>query len=309
MLGWRNLRAQVRELKPDVIFIPNAAWFDAGGIPTVCMLRNMEAVLVPFGDNPLGVGLKNLLRSRAAGKACRRATRVIAVSRFVRDFLVHRWRLDERKIGVVHHGVDRAVPEDQMRSPHSPDAGEVGPFWFTAGSLLPYRGLEDVIRAMGSRPAEENLLVAGQAVYSDAYKLSMQKLARTCGVAHRIRWVGYLDRRQMAWCFHRALGFVMTSRLEACPNLALEAMSYGCPSIATTCPPMPEIFGDAALYYQPDYPDELAAKMDQVHRMSDAERHRLHDAVLARAETFGWAAAADKTIRQLQTAIEDGERE
>ena len=80
-------------------------------------------------------------------------------------------------------------------------------------------------------------------------------------------------------------------------------------SIATTCPPFPEIFDDAALYYQPDYPDELAAKMDQVHRMSDAERRRCHDAVLARAETFGWAAAADKTIRQLRKAIEDGGRE
>ncbi len=307
LMGWRGLRAQIRELKSDVIFIPNAAWFNAGEIPTVCMLRNMEAVLAPFGDNPLGVGLKNLLRSRIARRAFRKATRVIAVSQFVRDFLVNRWGLPERKIGVVYHGVDSAVPVDQMHPPESLGDGEVAPFWFTAGSLLPYRGLEDMIRALAvriRRGVEENLLIAGAPVYSEAYKSSMQKLAQTCGVADRIRWVGYLHRREMAWCFRKGLGFVMTSRLEACPNLALEAMSYGSVSIATTCPPFPEVFGEAAIYYRPGDSDELAAKLEQLHQMSGEDRDRHRGAALARAETFSWAVAADRTIGQLQAAIE-----
>ena len=190
LTGWRGLRGQIHELKPDVVFIPNAAWFDAGEIPTVCMLRNMEAVLAPFGDNPLGVGLKNLLRSCIARRAFRKAKRVIAVSQFVRDFLVNRWSISEQKIGVVYHGVDSAISVDQMRTPESLGDSEVGSFWFTAGSLIPYRGLEDIIRALAvriQRGAKENLLIAGEPVYSETYKSSMQKLAQTCGVADRIR--------------------------------------------------------------------------------------------------------------------------
>ena len=307
LIGWRGLRGQIRELKPDVVFIPNAAWFDAGEIPTVCMLRNMEAVLAPFGDNPFGMGLKNLLRSCIARRAFRKATRIIAVSQFVRDFLVNRWGFPERKIGVVHHGVDSAVPVDQMHPPGSLGDGEVGPFWFTAGSLLPYRGLEDIIRALAIRTrrgAEENLLIAGEPVYSETYKSNMQKLARTCGVADRVRWVGYLDRREMAWCLRKGLGFVMTSRLEACPNLALEAMSYGSLSIATTCPPMPEVFDEAAMYYRSGDSDELAAKLEQLHQMSDEDSNLRRAAALALAETFSWAVTADRTIGQLQAAIE-----
>ena len=307
LMGWRNLRGQIRELKPDVVFIPNAAWFNAGEIPTVCMLRNMEAVLAPFGDNPFGVGLKNLLRSRIARRAFRKATRIIAVSQFVRDFLVSRWSIPERKIGVVHHGVDSAIPVDQMHPPESLGDGKVAPFWFTAGSLLPYRGLEDIIRALASRiqrGAEENLLIAGEPVYSETYKSNLQTLVQTCGVADRIRWVGYLDRREMAWCFRNGLGFVMTSRLEACPNLVLEAMSFGALSVATTCPPMPEVFGEAGMFYRPGDSDELAAKLEQLHQMSDEDRDHHREVAIARAETFSWTATADRTIAQLQAAIE-----
>ena len=63
-------------------------------------------------------------------------------------------------------------------------------------------------------------------------------------------WAGQLTEPEMAWCFGHCEAFVMTSRAEACPNVALEAMSHGCRVVSTSQPPMPEFFGEAAAYYR-----------------------------------------------------------
>ncbi len=298
------LKKQIRVLKPDVVFIPNAAWFDTGGIPTVCMVRNTEALLKPFGDNPLRVGLKNLLRMRAAWLACQKSTRIIAVSNFVREILVDRWELSPGRIGVVYHGVAAAVPDDQTRRPDKlPDVDK--PFWFSAGSFIPYRRYEDVVRAFASRVAagcDERLVLAGGPVYSDAYLKSIVALANELGVGPRVCRLGYVDAMQMVWCFRNSLGFIMSSQLEACPNLVLEALANGAVSISSTHPPMPEIYGSTAVFYQAGQADSLQQAMDGVAAMSPEDRRRAQQAARTRAGEFSWPVTAGRTIEQLQLA-------
>jgi glycosyltransferase involved in cell wall biosynthesis len=303
LFRFRSLRRKIRASKPDVVFIPNAAWFDTGGIPTVCMVRNTEAILQPFGDNPWRVGLKNVLRAHVARRACRRSTRIIAVSNFVREILVDRWMLPPEKIGVVYHGVS-APPEEEVRRPDTMFDGDK-PFWFSAGSFIPYRGYEDAIRALAVRVGQghdENLVLAGGLVYSDAYRRRTEALAEELGVASRVRRLGYIRAGRMAWCFRESLGFLMTSRLEACPNLALEALANGAVSISTTHPPMPEIFGTTATQYQAGEIDSLTRAMRHVATMPPSERQAARQAARDRAKEFSWTITADRTIEQLQLA-------
>ncbi len=249
--GLKTLKARIRELRPDVVFIPTAAWFDTGDIPTVCMVRNTEPILLPFGDNPLREGFKNAIRARAARSACRRSTRVIAVSQFVRELVVDRWRIPANRVGVVYHGVAEATQPAEQQKPAAMVGQNVERFWFTAGSLLPYRGLEDIILALATRrSAGEYLLVAGKGVYSDDYQNRMKRLAERYGLADRVIWLGHRPAAELSWCYANCLGFVMTSQIEACPNVVLEALSHGCACVSTKCSPMPEFFRDTANYYE-----------------------------------------------------------
>ena len=103
-----SLRARLAALSPDVVFVPTARWIDCGSIPVVVMVRNMEPIVTPLKGNPIAEGI-NVARAFEARRACRRSRRVIAVSNYVRDVLRARWQLDERKIGVVYHGVERSA--------------------------------------------------------------------------------------------------------------------------------------------------------------------------------------------------------
>ena len=130
------------------------------------MIRNMEPLARPIAGNRLIDMAKNLGRAYAAWQACRHASRVIAVSNYVRDFLIHTWHVPAERLGVVYHGVDS--PRQGAFMPTPANLGGLGPqpFLFTAGSIRPARGLEDLVDALGTLATAQGfrppLVVAGE---------------------------------------------------------------------------------------------------------------------------------------------------
>jgi glycosyltransferase involved in cell wall biosynthesis len=301
---FRELRKSVAALAPDVVFIPTARVLRVGRVPVVSMIRNMEPLEVPFGGNGLIEGVKNVARARLARHSARRSDRVIAVSNHVRDFLVGRWHVPEERIGVVYHGIDPADPLEPSRPPALETLGDA-PFLFTAGSIRPARGLEDVIQALASLPAEVKLVIAGTVDRgAEHYARDMRELARVHGVGSRVIWAGHLDHRAMSWCFRRAAFFVMTSRAEACPNIVLEAMTEGAASISTDHPPMPEFFGDSALYYRERDAGALARRLAEGFAAAESTLQELRQRARARAGAFTWEATARATLTELRRALD-----
>jgi glycosyltransferase involved in cell wall biosynthesis len=224
---------------------------------------------------------------------------VIAVSRHVRDFLTQHWHIPGERIGTVYHGIDRPG-YDQPAEPLTPER-----FLFTAGSIRPARGLEDVIEAMAELPDDLHLVIAGAVDRgAEHYAARMRNLAERKQLSSRIRWAGQLDAASMSWCFRNAAAFVMTSRAEACPNIVLEAMANGAVSVSTSHPPMPEFFGDSVFYYYFERdPRHLAVQLRHVLEMPESEREQWRDAARARVARFTWEATARATVAELQRAI------
>ncbi len=293
-LGFPRLATRVRAWRPDVVFVPTARWIDAGA-PAVVMVRNME----PFVDQPAGSPARWLRRqamARVARRAAQRAARVVAVSRFVADHVQAAWRIPAGRVGVVYHGVDRVRPATD------PPGGLAGRrFLLAAGSLLPYRGLEDAIGALArlDRPDDAEVILAIAGSGSADYQAQMDSLARTLGVQRRVRWLGQLQAPELAWAYESCAAFLMTSRVEACPNTALEAMAQGAVCISTECRPMPEFFETGASYYTAGDVDGLTARIRSALALSTAERRTVRDTAAGRAGHFCWEETVARTVDQL----------
>ena len=301
--GFAWVRRRIAETQPDVVFIPTARKISVGGLPVVTMVRNMEPLLVPFQGNAPLECLKNVARYVSAWRACQGVARVIAVSRHVRDFLVSRWRLPDERVGVVYHGVDSVTGQTEARCPAALSDGGTRRFLFTAGSIRPARGLEDVLRALPEiRRSQPDLrLCIGGAPTSDArgYAERMRELVRTLGLGDNVVWLGHLGRSEMAWCFGHCEAFVMTSRAEACPNTLLEAMAHGSGIVSTECAPMPEFAGECALYYRPGDAAMLAACVAVEMTGDPAGRSGRRARARALVARFTWDKTAEQTIEQL----------
>jgi glycosyltransferase involved in cell wall biosynthesis len=304
--GFRSLRDRIGALAPDVVFIPTARWIDCGPVPAVVMVRNMEPIVVPLQGNPPAEAMKNLARAFEAKRACRRSQRVVAVSGYVRDVLRDRWHIDEGKIGVVYHGVDPA--RGSGRRPASLARVDDRPFVFTAGSIRPARGLEDLVSALSHAKRTggfmPTVVIAGEVSPGGAgYRRRLERSVVAAGVDDRIVWAGALDRQEMAWCFSQCLAFVMTSRVEACPNVVLEAMSYRCACVSVDLPPMPEFFGTAALYYPAGNGAALAGQLTDTQAANGSDAARLRQDAERRASQFAWTTTAERTVAELEKVL------
>jgi glycosyltransferase involved in cell wall biosynthesis len=305
LIGYRHLRAGVGEMEPHVVFIPTARWLNFGAVPTVAMVRNMEPLVAPVDGNGPSDIVRNLARRQAARTACRRATRVIAVSESVRHFLMSEWGVSEDKVGVVYHGVTPVTPSaDEIPVALSQDPTQ--PFIFAAGSIRPARGLEDAVvalRQLRDLQIRCSLVVAGQPSTSTrAYQRRISTLARELGVADLLTWAGQLRRSEMAWCFRHSLLFVTTSRMEACPNTLLEAMSFGCLCVASDVPPMREFLGSLGVYYSPGDGIQLARRLAELVAASHGSIWRTRRAVAERALEFSWERTVQGTVVELARA-------
>jgi glycosyltransferase involved in cell wall biosynthesis len=98
------------------------------------------------------------------------------------------------------------------------------------------------------------------------------------------------DAELMALLSH-AFALVVPSRYEGFGLPMLEAMSLGCPVIATHAGALPEVGGDAALWVPVDDAPALSTAMQKLWT-SPTLRAGLIEKGLVRARTFAWAQSA-----------------
>jgi len=115
------------------------------------------------------------------------------------------------------------------------------------------------------------------------------------GVVH----LNYLRAAQLATVYRNAEAFIFPSIYEGFGFPLLEAMAHGVPAIAARSSSLPEIGGDAALYFDPPDTAGLIAQIERV--VGDRTlRNELAAKGRAQAARFRWDAAADQTLNVLR---------
>lgn len=298
-----GLRAALDAFAPDLIFVPLERYIGYRNVPVVTVLHNMA----PLAGARTGSGLMSRIKSAAQAfetrTAVRRSAAVITPTDYVRDFLMNKLRAPADKVTAIKFGPS-PVPA-VLRRPVSWRAG-ADKFIFTAGSMEMYRGLEDLIAAMPAVKAKSpglKLAVAGGArPATQPYLDSLKALAAAKGVEGDILWLGNLDDAEMAWCYTNCSAFAMTSRLESFGFPALEAMQHGCACVSAESPCLPEIFGEAAVYYPAGDSVALAERLNVTLSRAPLEREKFSARSLKRAGEFSWDSAAAATLQVLKKA-------
>ena len=126
---------------------------------------------------------------------------------------------------------------------------------------------------------------------------------RKFGVEKRVKFLGYVDDRQLAGLYHQALFFILPSLCEGFGLPVLEAMAYGCPIIAARAGALPEIVGQAGLLVNPKNTDEIAAAMKLMIENQDL-REALREKGFQRVKQFSWQKAAQKTVKIFKEVYE-----
>ncbi|MGZ8831878.1 MAG: glycosyltransferase family 4 protein, partial [Thermoanaerobaculia bacterium] len=113
----------------------------------------------------------------------------------------------------------------------------------------------------------------------------------------------YLPAGQLATAYRNADVFVFPSIYEGFGFPMLEAMQSGVPVIAARSSSLPEVGGDAALYFDPHNAGELAGQLRRVLR-DETLRRDLAERGRQRIAQFRWDRAAEETLKVLRSVVE-----
>jgi len=233
--------------------------------------------------------------------ACRQAAKVLAPSRYTKDLIERALRTPAAKVRVVYPGF-HPFEQPDVRQPHLP-FGKAR-FLFAAGSLVPYRGFEDLIAALGEiRKGGQDIpyaVLAGSAPLAGSYEQDLKALAQRVGCADRVVLVGQLNEPEMHWCYEHALAFVQCSRAESFSHTQVEALGHRCVLISCDQPPMPEVLGEGAAYYRTADPSSLAARLKELLALSHEAIKARRAQAYERSCQFRWELCADQTLDTLK---------
>lgn len=302
----RKMAACLKKFSPDIVFMPVDRYIRFKGVPVVNMVRNMEPFVPNMkGDTPQEK-VKKYIQRKLTCNSIRLANHTIAVSDFVKDYLTATLHVPENKVSKIYHGLTPPTKVSSLRPATVPIGWDSG-FLFTCGSIRPARGLEDALGALNdlkTRNRDLRLVIAGETMPGlRKYRDGLEQFIVSRDLTDNICWAGELSDEEMRWCYDQCSLLIMTSRIEACPNIALEAMSYGAIAIAADNPPLPEFFSDGASYYQAGNGRSLAeAVLDRL-ALEPGDRCAISEQSRKRSLTFSWDLTADKTMAVLMQMV------
>jgi glycosyltransferase involved in cell wall biosynthesis len=110
---------------------------------------------------------------------------------------------------------------------------------------------------------------------------------------------GFVSDEMLAQLYAHAACYVLPSLYEGFGIPILEAMSCGCPVIASYASSLPEVGGEACLYFDPQNPKELADKMRII--LSDTSiRKEYVKKGKKQVQQFSWDTCGKETLEVLQ---------
>ncbi|MCK6446631.1 MAG: glycosyltransferase [Planctomycetes bacterium] len=231
---------------------------------------------------------RRMVGARIVARAVREARRVFTVSESVRTELCARFELGPERVCVVPNAADHFVPLAREARPGAP--------LVHVGHVEPRKNLELVLRALALDPRLPDFVAAGAPKRDEDRRLA--ELARELGVAHRVRFTGAFDERELARLYATAGAIVLPSKLEGFGIPALEAQRASAPLAIARIPALVEVAGTETPSFAPDDPADCAAALRAALACDPA---RLA-AARTRAERFTWDHAAELWWRGLVEA-------
>lgn len=176
------------------------------------------------------------------------------------------------------------------------------------GGLAPHKnllglldGFEEAVRVRGL--ANLHLALVGDftgAGFHSNYDALLQRVSGSDLLSQRVHFTGYVSDEDLVALYSSALAAAMPSYSEGFGLPAIEAMACGAPVLSSKLGSLPEVVGEAGLYFDPFDAHAIAEAIAQMASEPDTQRS-LSSLAVPRAAQFTWRRAAELTLGHLET--------
>jgi glycosyltransferase involved in cell wall biosynthesis len=282
---------QLRRLQPDLVH------FSAPQQPVLYFGKSVTTVhdlTTARFDNPaknwLVFKIKQLVYRAVIFWVAHKSKRLITPSKYVRKDLADFARINPHKITVTYEAADR-ISEPATALPNF----RANKFLLYVGRPTPHKNLKRLMEAFSitkhSHP-DLKLILAGKR------DLNYEKLEDWADheKIEDVIFTGFVGAGQLRWLYEHATAYIFPSLSEGFGLPGLEAMAHGLPVLSSKATCLPEIYKDAALYFDPENVKDIS---DKIIRLldNDSLAKELSQRGRELAGSYSWQKTADETLK------------
>jgi glycosyltransferase involved in cell wall biosynthesis len=324
--GLAELCQKYSNIKSKVLKWPIACFWTLGRLTWEMIVRPPDVLFVPAHVLPLlsrarlvntihDVGFMALPKLYSRQAACylrwstswalARARRLIAISEFTKQEIQHYFRADQSKIEVIYNGYDHELykPEDKtVDDNQSLEKYKINqPYLLYIGRLESKKNIIGLLNSFrlycqNNLDSQLKLVLVGKRSpdFSQVNNLLSDPI-----LAERCLELGWIPEAVLPSLLRQAQAFVFPSWYEGFGLPVIQAMASGTPVLAAKAGSLPEIGGEAALYFDPADALDLADKIKLIIEDNNL-RQCLIKAGLKRAVSVSWTKTAQETLAILE---------
>lgn len=241
--------------------------------------------------SPLVYALKYAAYKVILKNALTKSRAIIAVSNYTKSSILKFFpEIPASKIHIIYEGVTNL-----LQTPPNLPLVRGGDSILYIGNAYPHKNLSTLLTAFSqfreSHP-DVKLILAGR---GDVFYKRLQEETSQLPITNNVEFVMNPTDQDLAHLYRTASLYVFPSRCEGFGLPPLEAMSFGLPVAASNTSSLPEILGDAAVYFDPRDPQEIEKTLCHVFDNTWLQ-DELRKKGLEHIKRYSWKRAAEQTL-------------
>jgi len=234
-------------------------------IPAVSIVHDLQYLSYPqFFDEE-----DRQTRARTFKEACRLSTRLVCVSEFVRKTVLENSTLGPDRVVTIPHRLAGRLAKplvDRKRSVLDTYRLAENSFFLYPANFWAHKNHRMLLTAYGMYRARNprsplKLVCTGSA---DDRMRALREAVSQMGLEDWLCLPGFLTEMDFAALFASCYALVFPSLYEGFGMPVLEAMILGKPVLCSNVTSLPEVAGDAAIYFSPAKPEEMVDAMERI---------------------------------------------
>src|SRR6266850_435495 len=236
----------------------------------------------------------------------RKAEHIVTLSEYSKAQIIEHLGVAPAKVTAIYCGVNgqfRCGDRKEAYATVSEALGIQEPYLLFVGSLKPHKNISTLLQAFMLLRQRHNIRQRLLIVGDDArWKSLLVEECSRLGIQDATTFVPYVSQELLPKVYAGADLLVIPSTIEGFGLPVLEAMASGTPVVCSRAASLPEVAGDAVLYFDPASAEELAEKIEKILNSTELQES-LRRRGLERVRLFTWEESTRKHLELYQRLL------
>lgn len=241
--------------------------------------------------NPLFFNIKRVGYKFVTKNAVQKSLRILAPSNFVKEEIIRYFKVDPEKIAVTYEAAEDEYFEKTQHSKLNTQNSLL-----YVGNIYPHKNILNLLNAVKILKTNKKLVNLIIVSPRDVFWQRLNTEVKSRGLSETVILKPYQQTKDLVKLFSQVTAYVFPSLSEGFGIPGLNAMASSLPVVASNIPVLKEIYKNAALYFDPRNPKDIATKIENI--LGDSTlRADLIKKGIRQANQYSWETMAKETLK------------